>query len=396
MPFLRADFRLVFQFALATLIALGSAPHAWAQSTDVEAAADPASASGPAESDAQEPDPVAGSADVSERTRVAVLILATGELDPAMAEGLSEVLIGALAARGGLTIVGQEEFQAQLGQGDERTLACVSSMACLGRVGVQLDVVEVIAGTLAQREERWVFNLNRVDVREGEIVGRVFRETAGDLGAVADALSAAIPELYAPPEPPTPVVPPAPAAPPFGTLVLSTPVSGADVVIDDALVGHTANGGLRHELQPGEARVRVSAPGYHIWLRTVRVQAGGEVHIAVALDDAIEESAHPWVFVGGALTAVSLGIGIGLGVLSQETLLISDTQRMNGEVLRADLVAFYETRRNEAIAADVFFAIAGAAAISTGVALFFPERRRASGAVAIVPTPGGVLVRGSF
>ena len=204
---------------------------------------------GAADADAQDVDdpgsPV--STDDTPRRRVAVLILAAGGgVDPSMADGLSELLVGALAVQGGVTIVGKEEFQAQLGQGDEGTLDCISSLACLGRVGVQLDVVEVVAGTLAHRDERWVFNLNRVDVRTGEIVGRVFREVEGDLGAVADALNAAIPELYAPAPEPEPPVPPAPLEPAPGALVLSTPVDGAEVAIEGALVGRTEHGGLRH------------------------------------------------------------------------------------------------------------------------------------------------------
>lgn len=332
-----------------------------------------------------------------DRRRIAVLILpASPEVDPAMADGLSELLVGALAARGGVTIVGKEEFQAQLGQGDAGTLECISSMACLGRVGVQLDVVEVIAGTLAHREGRWVFNLNRVDVPRGEIAGRVFREVEGDLGAVADALNAAIPELYAPPAPPEPDVPPAPPEPAPGTLVLACAVEGAEVSVDGALVGHTSAGGLRHELPPGSFDVRVAARGHHLWRRSVRVIAGREVTIAAELEPAYEESPSPLLWIGLGVAAASFGAGLGLGVHSQETLDFTDAQRASGDVLRAELVSFYESREREAIAADVLFAIAGAAAIAAFVAAFFPDRRRRDDVVAILPAPGGLVVRGAL
>lgn len=343
--------------------------------------------------DTEDPTP----ADPPARRRVAVLILAAGGgVDPSMADGLSELLVGALAARGGVTIVGKEEFQAQLGQGDEGTLECISSMTCLGRVGVQLDVVEVVAGTLAHRDERWVFNLNRVDVPRGEVVGRVFREVEGDLGAVADALNAAIPELYAPPPTPEPEVPPAPPEPEPGVLVLATGVDGAEVAVDGGLVGRTEDGRLRHELPAGAVSLRVAARGYHVWTREVRVVAGRELRLSVDLDEAWEESIHPLFWIGGGVSVASLAAGIALGVLSQQALDFTDAQRASGDVLRADLVAYYDARAREAIGADVLFALAGAAAIASVVSLFFPERRRATRAVAVLPTPNGLLVEGAF
>src|SRR5687768_8196198 len=118
-----------------------------------------------------------------------------------VADELNELLIGGVAARGGVTILGREELEAQIGQSSSTLIECIGSMACMGRLGVELGVAEVIAGTLAQREGRWVFNLNRVDVRSGEIVGRAFREVEGDLGVVADALSESLPLLYERPPP---------------------------------------------------------------------------------------------------------------------------------------------------------------------------------------------------
>ena len=337
------------------------------------------------------------SADAAEpaRRRVAVLIVAaSAEVAPEMADGLGELLVGVVAARGGVTIIGKEELQAQLAQSEEGTLECVGSMACLGRVGVQLDVVEVIAGTLARRDARWTFNLNRVDVPRGEIVGRVFREVEGDLGAVADALHAAIPGHYAPPAPKG--GPPGPLAPSAAWLSLRTPAEGAEVTGVGALVGHTRGGGLTHELPPGAFDVRVGAPGYRVWRRRVRLAAAREVAIAVHLEEAFEEAVSPLVFAGAGLAAVAFGVGLALGVHSQSSLALTVEQRRSGEVRRAEVLEFYAAREHEAIAANVLFAVAGVAAVGAFVALFFPERRRASEPVALDVGPGGLALRGRF
>lgn len=346
---------------------------------------------------AQDDDDTSGEAAPDEvpRTRVAALIVTTGQLDPEMANDLTEVLIGALAARGRLTIVGKEEFQAQLGQGDEGTLECISSMTCIGRVGVQLDVSEVIAGTLAQRMERWVFNLNRVDVRTGQLVGRVFREIEGDLGAVADAVNAAIPELYEA-RPSAPLDPPLPAAPDPATLVLATSVVGAEVLLDGVLVGHTVHGGgLRHEAAPGAVEVSVRAPGYRSWRRRVRLREGRELRVEVGLQEDVVESMQPWLFIGAGLAIVTAAAGIAFGISSQEVLSFTEEQLASGAVTRAEMVAYYDARRDEAIAANVLFGVAGALAISAAVMLVFPVRERVGG-VALVPSPGGLELRGAF
>ncbi|RZO47854.1 MAG: PEGA domain-containing protein [Sandaracinaceae bacterium] len=305
----------------------------------------------------------------SPQLRVAVLLLPTGEVDETAAEGLGELLIGAVASRGGVRIVGREEFQAQLGQGDAGTLECVSSMTCLGRVGVQLGVREVIAGTLAHRGDEWIFNINRVDVREGALMGRVFREVRGDLGAVADALGAAVPELYEPPRSP-------------GVLVFAGAPAGAEVTLDGVLVGRLSSEPLRREdVEPGRHEIRVEAPGHAPWSRVIQLSSGAEVHLEPTLAalsapvERVEESIHPLFFVGAGVSAAALGVAIALGVSSQDGFdPLGADARQEGEVSRAEAVAFYEARGREATGANVLFVVAGLAAITGVVALFFPVR----------------------
>lgn len=324
------------------------------------------------------------------RARVAVLLLATGELDPARADALSEALIGAIAARGGVIVIGQEELAVQLERDGREMLDCVSSSTCLGRVGVQLGLAEVVAGTLARREGAWVFNLNRLDVRRGEMVGRVFREVEGEIGAVADALSASVDELYAPPEPPA--AEPVPAPPPPATLVVhSRP--GAEVSIDGALIGVIGTRPLTHEgLSAGDHEVVVRASGTHPYTRVVRLRAGAELALEVPLDDAVRETIHPLVWIGGGVAVAALGAGIAFGAHSQTQLELTHDQRIGGSVTRAEAVEHYAAREREAITADVLFGVAAAAAAVGVVFLFFPERTPLEVSIG----PGGASVRGRF
>src|SRR5262245_14757838 len=67
-------------------------------------------------------------------TRLAVILLATSGVEPSTADDLTEVLVSALAERGGFSLVGKEEFQAQLGQTERGSLECIGSVACIGQV----------------------------------------------------------------------------------------------------------------------------------------------------------------------------------------------------------------------------------------------------------------------
>ncbi len=312
-----------------------------------------------------------------------MLLLPIGELDAATADGLAELLIGAIAARGGLRIIGREEFQAQLGQADAGTLECIGSMACLGRVGVQLGVQEVVAGTLARQGNHWVFNVNRVDVRRGEIAGRVFREVDGELGDVADALAAAVPELYT-----------APVR--TATLVIACDVPGAEVSLDGVVLGRV-EGELREEgIEAGEREVRVRAEGRRPWRRTVRFAPGAEVHLEARLVPAVTESISPLAWILGATAIAAFVPAIALGASSQDQLAASYEQRRAMELTRAGLLGFYAAREREAIAADVLFAIAGAAAIASFVFFLVPERHADDGSVALRASPGGLVLAGRF
>jgi hypothetical protein len=323
------------------------------------------------------------------RPRVAVLLLAMGEeSDPEVIEALNELLIGTIAARGGVTILGKEEFQAQLGQGDAGTLECVESMPCLGRVGVQLGVSEVVVGTLATRDGTWIFNLNRVDVRSGTIVGRVFRELEGDLGEVADALNDAIPELYE-----TPVR--------TGTLIVTSDVEGAEIFLDGTLIGAIANGRLRREnVAFGEHEVRASAPGRTPWERRIDLGEGEERTLAAQLpplESGGDPRLHPVFWTGLGIGVLSLAVAIPLAVSSQSQLELTEEARWTMETTRADAVAYYQDRTAEAIAANVLFVVSGLAATTALVWLFLPIAQATDPApVDVAIGPGTVSLRGRF
>jgi hypothetical protein len=127
------------------------------------------------EGSAPAPEPMltaSGDADTSPVTtdRIAVLVLSTDEENQELADNLTEVLIAAVADHTTAQIVGKEEFQAILQRQDEASLDCLESLVCLGRVGAELGVTEVIAGTLGRREGQFTYHVGRTSIETGELM----------------------------------------------------------------------------------------------------------------------------------------------------------------------------------------------------------------------------------
>ena len=322
--------------------------------------------------------PAVGVASASGSTRIVVLLLATGDVSASSADDLSEVIIGAVAERGGVTIVGKEEFQARLGGGERGSLECVSSASCLGRVGVELGVDQVISGTVGQRDGIWVFNLNRVDVRSGELLGRVFREVAGDLGALAGELQDAVPTLYEIVRRPA-------------TILVSANVDGAEVAIDGLVIGSYGNDtAVRLEgVAAGQHEVRVSAAGHRTYVRSVHVASGATLQLEAELSS---PGVSPLVWVGAGLVAAGAGTAAAFGLLSQVGLA--------GDSTRAQAIDAFDRHRTEALLANIGFAVLAAGGITLAIGVILSvlsagddddEDTGADGAarLGIVPIAGG-------
>lgn len=316
-----------------------------------------------------------------EPIRVAILVLAAPGVDAELADALSEVVIGAVAARGGVSIVGKEEFQAQLGQGEARSMECVSSAACVGRVGVQLGVDEVVAGTVNRRGDTWIFNLNRIDVRSGELAGRAFQEIVGDLGAVAAAIQSAVPGLY------EHTLSPA-------TLVVAANVPGAEVIVDGVLAGvYQGEAVTLAEITPGRHEVAVSAPGHFEWRRAVNVQAGSTLQLDASLEevDPGSRGISPMLWAGGGTLVAGAVLGLAFGLRSQ--------REPGSGATRREALATIDDRERDARVAHVSFVIAGvgAALAVVGVAMSDfdgdeDDPEATITAAALAPVPGGAVL----
>ncbi len=311
-----------------------------------------------------------------------VVVVAVDEADAPTADALTELLVGAVAARDpGRAIVGKEELQAQLHQTDEETLECVGSPPCLGRVGLQLGVDRVVAASLARRgSAEWAFDLHRLDARSGASLGHAFREVEGDVGALADALLAAFAALDRAP-------PPEPAR-----LTVVVDGVGARVRVDGETWEPDGSDALARPVDPGRHRVEVSAEGYEAWSREVELGPGESVQVVAGLTRVAEPPPPPpapargrWspvLWVGLGVTVAAVGLAGGFGIASRREL---------GEgANRAEALAFVDDRRRDARIANVSWGLAGIGLGVAGLGLWLSRPQAVAGSAAA----GSVALRG--
>lgn len=292
--------------------------------------------------------PLSAHAQEAAGRRVAVLLLGAGGIDDALASDLTEVLIAAVGAREGQTVIGKEEFQARLGQDEERSRQCIESPICLANVGAALAVDEIIAGTVASSPAGYRLSLARQEIASGEVKGRFTRDVQGDQSALVAAVQEAAVEVYREPERPA-------------ELRVQSNVEGAEVFVDDRRAGMTP---LRlTDVAPGPHRVRVDAIGFHAQTREVRLRSGGhaelEFTLAAAPAERVARGGRPpngfavvttWTAVGLALSAGALGTVMGLRSQSG----------FDGDATQREAEAALDDHETEALVANISFISAGA------------------------------------
>jgi NAD-dependent dihydropyrimidine dehydrogenase PreA subunit len=283
------------------------------------------------------------------KSKIAVLVLQTGEAEADLADNLTEVLVAELASKGTYEIVGKEEFRGKLGVGGEQAAStCLEQPACLGRVGAALGLSKVAAGTIGKRGNDYAFNLNLIDVATARIESRVFKLVSGGVGGLVATLQDAARQLLQP------------KAEPGAVKVASPAAEGARVYVDDAFIGTTP---VRSgNLEAGKHRLRVEKDGFHQWRREVEVPAGATLDLALKLNEMPPRRVWPtyvaWVALGAAV--VTAATGTFFGVLSQES--PSGTSR-------ALLLQDVDRKAGQARTATILFGVAGGLAATSAVML---------------------------
>jgi hypothetical protein len=148
-------------------------------------------------------------------------------------------------------------------------------------------------------------------------------------------------------------------------LVLSSRPSGAEVWIDEQLVGHTP---LEHEIRVGDHEVRVALPGYVSERRRITAMAGTQDSLSFTMLGEKPQRRPPWLGLGVASLATGtamLGAGIALTMIDER-----EFQRpCNPDPLG------HCSQRYDTLTGGIALAVGGGVLLATGVAFLIVDRR---------------------
>jgi len=281
------------------------------------------------------------------------VLLPRGATDPSVADSLTELLIATVASRGAMEIVGKEEFQAALGRDDAGTLDCIESDACLGRMGRELGVGELITGTIrvnAEDPDRFRFELYRLDVASGTARGHVSHEIEGGLGNLLGALNTSVEELFVERLDP-------------GAVVLTVSPADATVTLDAFPILGVAGHFRSDFIPPGDHTLVARASGYRLIERVVHVEPGTTLMLDLSLTRrSSTASFSPLTWTLGGTALASLGVAVGLG-------LSSTARPESAQLTMSETTTYFNARSDEALAANILYGVSAALVLGTVITL---------------------------
>jgi hypothetical protein len=336
--------------------------------------------------------------------RVAVVEPATPSTLVALGTQVAQWVVQAAQAQG-RGVMGPEELARTLGENVYAQLqACRGDPACIGALRLPLRADRLVVGSLDRDDQSYLVRLRLLEMPSGRVVAELDRAVRIATRRLGPEVRTALPSFLRG------------QAPRSGSLELSANVDGAQLEVDGAPAGVTP---IRLSLSPGRHEISLEKSGYLAARRWVSVEAGKVTHEEVRLlrmpgvEDSNALPAAPnsvtrasttsrspvplGTYIAGGVAVAALGVGLGLGISSAqiERRLHASydpaTQVYGGT--RADAL----TARGQALAANILFGAAGAAALTAlGFLLFTPGPESAHALVEVSPTGASVGVGGQF
>lgn len=359
----------------------------------------------------------AGAAPAPKTATLRLVVLDVHGLEQAAqtAKSLTPVVVQELARTGMFALVSREEIARLLEHAaDKQALGCAVEAECLVELGQALQADKLVAGSLGRLGGTYVLTLQLLDVKAARVDKRVERSLSGAAdGLLNEARSATrqlVSELL---------------AERAGTLTVQGTEKGADVFLDDVLIGTTPLPAF--QLAGGWHRIRVEKRGFVPFARDWRVTPHEAATLPYALVPSAEfiaaytrkaKTYRGLAYGFSALALASLGTAIGLEVWNdhryrndyrpRRRAYLADPQgAAAGE--RDSINALGRSIDRVGVAWACMYALAGA---STGLALYFfldgddPQRYARSAnekgdasalpSVGVAPSSRGVWLSGSW
>jgi hypothetical protein len=112
------------------------------------------------------------------------------------ADTISGIVTAEVGRVSGKKTVGENEMKALL-VGEEMKLQCgAEDSACVAEIGAALGAPESITGTISKMGKYWILTLQRLNVRNVEVISRYEKKIKGDVNLLIESISPAVKHLF--------------------------------------------------------------------------------------------------------------------------------------------------------------------------------------------------------
>jgi hypothetical protein len=112
------------------------------------------------------------------------------------ADTISGIVTAEVGRVSGRKTVGENEMKALI-VGEEMKLSCgAEDTACVAEIGAALGAPESITGTISKMGDYWILTLQRLNVRDVEVIARYENRIKGDVNMIVEMISPAVKELF--------------------------------------------------------------------------------------------------------------------------------------------------------------------------------------------------------
>ena len=339
-------------------------------------------------------------------TRAGAFFVVSGDVNAPLAAELNEVLIASLERDGGAEVIAKEQLRLALeAEADGSAMACALDAGCVRRAAARHGLDFAVVGRAVRQAAGFTVELTRYSGGVELVRMRRF-DVAGRLGELAGALEASRGELL---------------RPDGALLTVEASVVGARVRMDGVLLGATPL--APREIIPGRHTVEAEREGYEPQTEELTCTAGTPCRVVFRMRRLLPPSSAtsmgPPATVAlsppavpelpdlpqertlsaqriAAWTTLALAVGAGAtgAGLAVRTKLVRDDLHdrcddasRSCSSSRSAVLGLRDDGELASLLANVFFGVAGAAAV-TSVVLFLTEPEDSESSVRIVPTAG--------
>jgi len=239
---------------------------------------------------------------------VAVLDLQPRGVDRSVAESLTDIVVKEIDRFQAFSTITKDEIQKLLEHAEQKQAMGCDDTSCLAEIGGALGVDFLVSGGVGRLGGVYMVSLKLIDVRNAKVVSRQEREVRGSEEELIAASRAAAQALMRPL-----------AKEASGKLSVTCSEEGAEVYIDDELVGMTPLGAK--DVAAGLHTVRLRKKGFIVFARNVTVKTGEVTRLDARLVPSREFREEyearattfrtlAWVFTGVAVAATGTAAGL--------------------------------------------------------------------------------------